>query len=887
MKSYFTSLILLALSFDVSSQVANFIIPDTVCVNQSISIQNTSTGSTSYYWNFCSGNLASAPIGLNMGNIGFLDRPVYSAIAKDGNDYFVFITNNSDGSLTRLAFGNSLTNIPQSINLGNLGVMGQNIEGIQIKKDIVTGNWFGLIVIGGQVNELVRLSFGNSLSNPPTAYNLGNIDNLMSYSHTIYTFYEGGNWYSLVGNYNISTIIRLNFGNSLANIPTATDLGNIGGLNGPVGFYPIQENGIWYMFVVNRNSNSLSRLNFGASLLNTPSGVNLGDVGSSFNTPRSISVIKDCGKVFGFVVNEGSNDIVRLTFPNGLLSVPSGTSLGNIAYFSFPHHISELFREGDSLYTFVMNVNNNTISRLCFPSCNTSSIPSSNLQNPPSFSYNTPGIYNISLVVNEGMPSQTNICKEVFVKAQTIPVVTGDTILCVGDQLTLISTGNPSDSFLWTGPNGYSSTNQILTISNANVNNAGKYSLTVSGCESFVVNRMVSVAESPVVTGDTSICVGDTLHFASNAAPGISCLWTGPNGFSSTNQSMTIPGVNVNNAGKYTFTSGGCSNAHIDKMVNILKEPTVTGDTTICAGDILNLISSSAPGSSYLWTGPNGFSATSQNLSIPGAKINNAGKYTLKVNSCPNREVERIVSVAVSPTVTGDTAICTGDTLNLISNATLSNSCLWAGPNGYTSTNRNLTILNFNSSQAGRYIFTVSGCENSPVNKIIDIVPGPLVNIGNDTIICQGSTIVLNAGNTGSNYLWNNGANSQSIQVELPGTYYVTVFNGSCNSTDAIFIDNCGSELWFPNVFTPNNDGLNERFRPVSLRLIGSYKILVFNRWGQKLYESNDPYAGWDGTYNGNICPVGVYYFVAEYLLGSQILSVEQRVKRGAVTVLR
>ena len=127
--------------------VPGFTIPDTVCVNQLFNIINTTTGGSSYFWNFCSGNLSNNPIGLNMGNLGSVSGPVYSAILKEGSNYYVFISNYSNGTLTRLSFGNSLINTPVSTNLGNLGVLQQYIEGIQIKKDSVTGNWYGFISV--------------------------------------------------------------------------------------------------------------------------------------------------------------------------------------------------------------------------------------------------------------------------------------------------------------------------------------------------------------------------------------------------------------------------------------------------------------------------------------------------------------------------------------------------------------------------------------------------------------------------------------------------------------------------------------------------------------------------------------------------------------------
>jgi len=662
MKSNFCLLItyFLLLNSTLSGQVASFEIPDTLCVNADVTIQNTSTGGSLYYWNFCSGNLAITPIGLNLGNTGVLNGPVYSAIANDGNNYYVFITNVNDGTLTRLSFGNSLINVPVSTNLGKLGYLLKNIEGIQIKRDNLTGNWFGLIA-GGENRFLIKLNFGNSLSNIPIAIPMGNPDNLLTYPHTIYTFNENGNWYSLIGNSDLNTIIRLNFGNSLDNAPTATDLGNIGGLNGPVGFYPVMENGIYYLFVVNRNNNTLSRLNFGSSLSNTPTGVNIGNVGGTMNTPRSISIIRDCGQVFGFVVNESPNDIVRLTFPTGLLSSPQGVSLGNIANFAFPHHISELFRVGDSLYTFIMNVNNSTISRLCFPSCNNASISSSTLQNPPPYSYNSPGIYNISLVVDEGMPTQSNICKEVLVVEVPTPSFTGDTLLCVGDTLNLISN-------------------------------------TYSGC-------------------------------------------------------------------------------------------------------------------THEWTGPDGYVSTNQNLLIPGADTTTSGKYTLvlKLNKCTSKAVSSNVSVTIRP----------------------------------------------------------------------------VVDLGIDTIVCPGTSLVLNAANPGSNYLWNTGADTRTILVENPGNYAVNVSNGSCSVSDEISIDDCGYEIYLPEAFTPDNNNINDRFRPIVYGALNSFKMTVFNRWGQVIFQSVDVLSGWDGTFQGNLCPPGVYVYSIEYSFGTELSEIKQMVKRGTVTIIK
>jgi gliding motility-associated-like protein len=66
--------------------------------------------------------------------------------------------------------------------------------------------------------------------------------------------------------------------------------------------------------------------------------------------------------------------------------------------------------------------------------------------------------------------------------------------------------------------------------------------------------------------------------------------------------------------------------------------------------------------------------------------------------------------------------------------------------------------------------------------------------------------------------------------------------------------------IYTPNSFTPNGDGVNDIFLPKGL-FISDYSLIIFNRWGEKLFESNDINQGWDGRFKGEICPMGVYYY--------------------------
>jgi len=474
-------------STPVTASNASFTAPDTVCVNSPVNIQNTSTGATNYFWNFCTANVHQPPTGTNLGNVGGLLRaPVYIDYVFTNGNYYGFVTNNAPGGLLRLDFGNSLLNTPAVTDLGNIGGgIVNNTEGVQIAND--NGNWYVLIVGGdagnGSLPSLTTVYLGSNITNnTPTATNWGNIGNL-SYPHDLYVFNDNGHWYGLTVNYSSSTITRFDLTTSLSNTPTAVNLGNVGSLNGPTGIQAINDNGSWRVFATNATTSTLTRLDFGSSLLNTPTGVNLGNPNNAFSTCWDIYVLKYCGENQAFVINAtGANDIVKLDFGNSLQNTPTALSLGNQGNLNFPHCISKLFRVGADVFGFITNVNNNTLSLLEFPGCTNSSIPNSTAQNPPPITYNTPGVYNINLTVDDGLPTQSSYCKQVVVKnCETVindytPVLSFD--ICKNEIVVSDATKyNPGDTVLIIQMKGavIDSTNTAAFGTITNYKNAGNY----------------------------------------------------------------------------------------------------------------------------------------------------------------------------------------------------------------------------------------------------------------------------------------------------------------------------------------------------------------------------------------------------------------------------
>jgi len=185
------------------------------------------------------------------------------------------------------------------------------------------------------------------------------------------------------------------------------------------------------------------------------------------------------------------------------------------------------------------------------------------------------------------------------------------------------------------------------------------------------------------------------------------------------------------------------------------------------------------------------------------------------------------------------------------------------------------TTRQINVAQAGSYSVTltraVSACQHAVVIRnyyVVDKVFDIQVDIGNDTVICMGDHVLLST-NAGTAQ-WSTGAVSPSLMVSAPGLYKASVVD-SCGNvyTDSVMIHmrDCSKDrdcsVNFPTAFTPNSDGINDVFRPISIaKNYNSYYIAIYDRWGEMMFDSHDPKTGWDGRYKGKAMPDGVYMYM-------------------------
>ncbi|GGD54886.1 hypothetical protein GCM10011514_18830 [Emticicia aquatilis] len=404
-----------------------------------------------------------------------------------------------------------------------------------------------------------------------------------------------------------------------------------------------------------------------------------------------------------------------------------------------------------------------------------------------------------------------------------IPNITTNSPVCTAMPLTLNATNervNTGNTYSWAGPNAYTSTNQNLSFSATTVTLSGTYSVTVTdanGCTA-TTSKAATVNPLPIPTigSNSPICTGFTLNLTSSNSRntfGNSYAWTGPNTYTSANQNPFITNANTSMSGTYSVTitdANGCTaTATTSTTVNPLPTPSVSNNSPICTGFTLNLTATNTrnvTGNSYSWTGPNAYASTIQNPSFTNATTALSGTYSVTITDLNGCTATATTSVTVNPlpipSVSNNSPICTGFTLNLTATNTRNvtgNSYSWMGPNAYASTIQNPSFTNATTALSGTYSVTITdlnGCTATATTSVT-VNPLPIPSVSNNSPICTGFTLNLTATNTrnetGNSYSWT-GPNAYASTIQNPsftnattalsGTYSVTITDANgCTAT--------------------------------------------------------------------------------------------------------
>ena len=343
--------------------------------------------------------------------------------------------------------------------------------------------------------------------------------------------------------------------------------------------------------------------------------------------------------------------------------------------------------------------------------------------------------------------------------------------------------------------------------------------------------------------------------------------------------------LTVFNPGLYTVTAKDlCGNTYTDN-INITLAPDIPfdlgPDLQKCNTDTLTI---TAPGSfpNYSW-------AVNYNISsIKGAavKVWPAVDTTYTVvaalsNGCTVVDTIRITVNKSAPLQLGnDTSFCAGDSLVLKAPAGFS-SYLWqdgSAGNSFTALQQGLYWLQAKAA---------NGCISKDSVTINKLYPLPLNFLGGSEEICNGKSLLLQPSGSWATYLWFNNSSSASVTVNTAGKYWLQVTSAQgCKGRDTIEVltgKNCGTGIHFPNAFTPDHNGNNDTWKPVVFTVPAVYHLLIYNRFGEKLFESSDYKQGWDGMYKGRLQPPDTFVWYCSY----QFTGADPRLEKGTLILVR
>ncbi len=527
-------------------------------------------------------------------------------------------------------------------------------------------------------------------------------------------------------------------------------------------------------------------------------------------------------------------------------------------------------------------------------------------QPTPSFTFADTGRYTMQLFINENKVCSDSTSANVLVYPGTKASFSASGSCLKNpvnfkDESTLLY-GNITNWLYDFGEAGFSDTSNIANPSflYSSVGNkvVTQFIETSKGCKS-TIQKSIEIKDKPSVGllfSDTLICNKDTLQLLAGS-PG-NYKWypaarlINPN----TKNPRAFPAKTTRYYVEYA--ENGCDN--IDSvLVNVVDSVSLTamGDTTICQGDHISLRTVSNA-LSYRWSPAILFSNPS--AASPFVTINQSTAFMVSaaIGAC---YATRTIDVRTVPypfaNAGNDTVICFG-TQAILRGMITGTSYLWS-PSASNTQSQSLTrvVLPVNFTRYVLAVYDTLGCPKPFLDSVtVSVLPKVLAFAGNDTSVVINQPLQLTA--TGGNgYQWaparflSNSSIANPVAIipvnnENDIRYSVRVSDAAgCSDTSSLLVKvfNTKPGVFVPTAFTPNNDGLNEVLKPVIAGLQNVEYFAVFNRWGQRVFHSQNTGKGWDGTINGTPQPTGsfVWMFKAKDFTGKPYVA------KGVVTLLR
>ncbi len=456
----------------------------------------------------------------------------------------------------------------------------------------------------------------------------------------------------------------------------------------------------------------------------------------------------------------------------------------------------------------------------------------------------------------------------------TLPVIDlgPDTSICNGDSLS-IGVNEIYSNYKWT-PN-------LPNTSSQNIKISGKYYLEVftnNGCKTLdSINISINNLPIPNLGPDKLICYGDSILL--NPGNFKSYSWYLNN--------ETTSMIWVKDAQNYVVEvtdTNNCIGRDTILIENQILDIDLPQNFYTCANENVILTPNAIHPliTKFKWN-------TNENNNFISANV--AGKYWLTGTSnenCTVTDTTELISVPYPQILfVGDSIACIGDAIeiNIITDA---QNFSWN--NG--ANERFVTI-----TQSGWYGVTAINQIEDKIcltkdSTFVNFYEYPKLEKTPKEFFCFefGDSFEIHTNIISRFYKWeiNEPTNQQFLTVYREGNYLLEAYNHPlCKINDVIEVEEvCPMRLYVPNAFTPNDDNLNETFKPVAVNFI-EYEIFIFNRWGELIYHSNTIENPWDGMYKGNLVQQDVYVWLINISGLNNDLKMEKKQVTGTVTLYR
>ena len=470
-----------------------------------------------------------------------------------------------------------------------------------------------------------------------------------------------------------------------------------------------------------------------------------------------------------------------------------------------------------------------------------------------------PGSYFLEVFYYEGCALVSNSIE--LVEYSTPFLIGSNAVICEGDSVEISVNSSSSIDLVWLDPLSGSDSVQVIT-------EPGTYYAEIGSCGITVVDSIqVDLNQTEIFIEQDSIvdyCEGDSILINANY-PFNEISWT-PQGEGASEYFTESGSVQA-----FAIDTNGCQIAsnNLDIFFNEVPPPPTFNFDLVCEGEEL-VVSINSIYTEIFADSEGNIMMENDLITIPNF-VSDTSLYAYYTTEFCQGPLDSIsispILVPGIPILDSDSPVCTGDAASfIVLNDDLFSNYVWISPSGNQEQGVEVDFSVNDLADAGPYLCygLNQGCIGDTASISIEIFETVQVNLPPDSTMCFGSGYTIQTNAIFQSYFWQDGS-TDSVYTPLESGVYTllaTDFNG-CESADFIELDFVDCNIDIPNVFTPNNDGFNDEW-VIGIDRPQFVELLVFNRWGNKVFESNDLRVSWDGVHykSGEDCSEGTYFFI-------------------------